>query len=375
VTTSAATTPRLSSVQQLRGYAAMAVVVMHARLMAADVAMRNGAPAPVEILPLFGAWGVDLFFVISGFVMTQVVANARATGSFEAGAGGFLLRRIGRVVPLYWIATLGMAIAIAALPAASRESVLAPVHVLASLLFVPAPNWKGEWLPVLVVGWTLTFEMLFYTVIAIALRWRWRMPVEGAAALLVSGALLGLGGRWPMPWGVLTDPLLLEFGLGVAAWWACRFWSPPRPVLRLCIATAVAVVVATSAAGALEWRVACWGAPSAVLVWALVVRERQAQGALEVSTAMGRLDAIMLRLGDASYSIYLFHLFAIKVMARVAIAAHVVPGIAGTIALEVLAILVSAGLGVAIHRALELPLLAAAYRVLPRAARRTRAGS
>ena len=167
-----------------------------------------------------------------------------------------------------------------------------------------------------------------------------------------------------MPWGVLTDPLLLEFGLGVAAWWACRHWSPPRPVLRLCIATAVAAVVATSAAGALEWRVACWGVPSAVLVWALVVRERQAQGAPELSTAMGRLEAIMLRLGDASYSIYLFHLFAIKIMARAAIAAHVAPGIAGTIALEALAILVSAGLGIAIYRAIESPLLTATYRCL-----------
>jgi exopolysaccharide production protein ExoZ len=249
------------------------------------------------------------------------------------------------------------------------------VHLLASLLFVPAPNWKGEWLPVLVVGWTLTFEMLFYAVIAMALRWRWRMPVEGAAAVLAFGALLGLARRWPMPWGILTDPLLLEFGLGVAAWWACRLWSPSRPTLRVCIATAVAVIVATSAPGALEWRVACWGAPSAVLVWALVVRERQSQVALEVSTAMRMLDAMMLRLGDASYSIYLFHLFAIKIMARAAIAAHVAPGIAGTIALEVLAILVSAGLGVAIHRAVELPLLTAAYRVLARSARRARAES
>jgi exopolysaccharide production protein ExoZ len=365
---------RIASVQHLRGYAAMAVVVMHARLMAADVAVRAGTPAPVEFLPLFGAWGVDLFFVISGFVMTQVVANARATASFEAGAGGFLLRRIGRVVPLYWIATLAMAAAIAALPAAARESEIAPLHLLASLLFVPAPNWKGEWLPVLVVGWTLTFEMLFYAVIAVGLRWRWRMPVEGAAAVLALGALLGQVGRWPMPWGVLTDPLLLEFGLGVAAWWATRHWSPSRTVLRLCIVAAVAAVVATSAAGALEWRVACWGVPSAILVLALVVREGQPPEAPSASKAMRRLDAIMLRLGDASYSIYLFHLFAIKIVARAAIAAHAAPGVVGTIALEALAILVSAGLGVAIHRAVEAPLLAATYRALARPMGRTRPG-
>jgi peptidoglycan/LPS O-acetylase OafA/YrhL len=371
----AAATQRLASVQQLRGCAAMAVVVMHARLMAADVAARNGTPAPVEILPLFGAWGVDLFFVISGFVMTEVVARARSTASFDAGAGGFLLRRIGRVAPLYWIATLAMAVAIAALPAASRESKVMPVHLLASLLFIPAPSWKGEWLPVLVVGWTLTLEMLFYAVIAIALRWRWRMPVEGAAAVLASGALLGLAGRWPMPWGVLTDPLLLEFGLGVAAWWACRLWSPSRAALRVCIATAIAVMVATSTSGGLEWRVACWGVPSAVLVFALVVREQRSQGAAGASTVMGRLDAIMLRLGDASYSIYLFHLFAIKIAARAAIAAHVEPGIVTTMALEALAILTSAALGLAVHRAIESPLLAATYRALARTARRARAGS
>ena len=367
-------TQRLSSVQQLRGYAAMAVVVMHARLMAADVAMRAGNPAPVDVLSLFGAWGVDLFFVISGFVMTQVVANARANASFEAGAGGFLLRRIGRVVPLYWIATIAMAAAIAVLPASARESTLAPLHLLASLLFVPVLNWNGEWLPVLVVGWTLTFEMMFYAVIAIALRWRWRMPVEGAAAVLACGALLGLAGRWPMPWGVLTDPLLLEFGLGVAAWWGAQRWSPSRLVLRLCIAAAIVTVVATSTAGGLEWRVACWGAPAAVLVCALVVRERLALVAPLGSTALRWLDALMLRLGDASYSIYLFHLFAIKIVARVAIAAHFTPGFVATFALEALAILVCAALGVAVHRLLEAPLLALTYGALTRALRRQRAG-
>jgi exopolysaccharide production protein ExoZ len=94
-----------------------------------------------------------------------------------------------------------------------------------------------------------------------------------------------------------------------------------------------------------------------------------------VSATLRRLDAIMLRLGDASYSIYLFHLFAIKVMARAAIAAHIAPGIVITIALEALAIVVSAGLGVVIHHAVEAPLLALTYRALARAARRTKAGS
>ncbi|MEO8753705.1 MAG: acyltransferase [Casimicrobiaceae bacterium] len=361
---------RLFSVQRLRGYAALAVVVMHARLMAVDAAVRSGTADSVSVLPLFGAWGVDLFFVISGFVMTQVVANARATASYEAGAGGFLLRRIGRVVPLYWIATLAMAAAIAALPASSRESTLAPWHLLASLLFVPAVNWNGEWLPVLVVGWTLTFEMLFYAVIAIALRWRWKMPVEGAAAVLAVGALAGLAGRWPMPWGVFTDPLLLEFGLGVGAWWAAQRWSPSRLILWLCIAAAIMVMVATSTASGLTWRVGCWGVPSAVLVCLLVVRERQAHGVRAEPVALRWLDTFMLQLGDASYSIYLFHLFAIKVVARVAIAAHFTPGLINTLALEALAIVASAALGLAVHRLLEAPMLALTYRALGRTARR-----
>jgi exopolysaccharide production protein ExoZ len=360
------TSVRLYSLQQLRGYAALAVVVMHARLMAADVAVRTGTPDSVSVSPLFGAWGVDLFFVISGFVMTQVVASARATASFEAGAGGFLLRRLGRVVPLYWIATLAMAAAISLLPASARESTLAPWHLLASLLFVPALNWNGEWLPVLVVGWTLTFEMLFYTVIAVALRWRWKMPVEGAAAVLALGALLGLTGRWPMPWGVFTDPLLLEFGLGVGAWWAAQRWSPSRRVLWLCIAAAIIIVLATSTAAGLTWRVGCWGVPAAVVVCALVVRERQAHGVSAEPAAIRWLDMLMLRLGDASYSIYLFHLFAIKIVARLAIAAHFTPGILTTITLETVAIVVSAALGLAVHRVLETPMLAATYRALGR---------
>ena len=161
----------LYGIQYLRALAALAVVVFHA-------AERSGYAFAI------GAAGVDVFFVISGFIM-WVIADRR-----PLSPGRFLADRIRRIVPVYWLAT-GVMVA-GALAGLFPNLVLTVEHVVASLAFVPArsPSTGALW-PVLVQGWTLNYEMFFYLVFAasLVLPARLRLPAMATvfAALVATG--------------------------------------------------------------------------------------------------------------------------------------------------------------------------------------------
>lgn len=128
---------KLVALQALRAAAALAVALHHARHEAGF--LRGAAAEQAGYLP----WnaGVDVFFVISGFVI------AYASGPFFGRPGGsrlFLTRRIARVVPLYWLATL-LVLAIALLrPSDLVSTELRPILVFASFLFIRSPG-PTEW--------------------------------------------------------------------------------------------------------------------------------------------------------------------------------------------------------------------------------------
>ena len=159
--------PTFRGIQALRGFAAALVVVLHA------TGQPFGMEASKPWVWMRGHAGVDIFFVISGFVMA-----ISATGQGRPTAGEFLRRRILRIVPLYWIFTLVMLAKILAVkvhPGLGRDVVhlQTPIgYVLASLFFIPYRNSQGDIAPVLAVGWTLSFEMLFYLLFALALKWK-----------------------------------------------------------------------------------------------------------------------------------------------------------------------------------------------------------
>ena len=107
--------------------------------------------------------GVDLFFVISGFIMT--VTSRKSTPA------DFAMRRLIRVVPLYWLLTATLAILVLLRPELFRSTTLSVATFVKSLLFIPYPNLGqgGKYAPLLVPGWSLNFEMFFYAIFAIAL--------------------------------------------------------------------------------------------------------------------------------------------------------------------------------------------------------------
>ncbi len=275
----------LLSIQYLRALAALAVVLSHT--------------TPLVTL---GQAGVDVFFVVSGFIMWTSTNRPTPPALF-------LWHRLIRIAPLYWVATLLMA-----------HHQGAPIEAVAkSVMFIPYFGEGGHIWPVLVAGWTLTYEMLFYVLVGVVLTMPRRvgLPVLAAALCLLAAANMLV----PLTDPVLltaTNPLILEFLAGVAiAEMRFRGGLPgPRGALLLVAGAIIAFwLPPTWHAPPGTWRFAWWGLPSAMIVMAAV--------SLEGAGKVMRF-APLLAIGDASYSIYLFHPFILKT-AENAFASHPLP--------------------------------------------------
>jgi peptidoglycan/LPS O-acetylase OafA/YrhL len=303
-------------VQALRAAACLLVVVYHARLAA-------GGAAAIRAWPN-GAAGVDLFFVISGYVM---VASSGGLGGRPDGWRVFMGRRLRRIVPLYWLLTMLKLGVTEAAPGWTPHTWPTAWNVCASLLFIPARDAAGAIRPVLPVGWSLNFEFFFYALFAGALALRlsplWLTPVLGA----VAAAGFFYAPSWPAPL-VLANGMVLEFAAGMVL--ASMPWRPGRRGAVALLGIGVALLLMLPQAG--HWRFLVWGVPAAAVF----------SGALALEASLGAaVPALVLAVGDASYAIYLVHPFAVP-----ALAAH------GRIA-AVLAVPVSVAAGMVVHRQVD----------------------
>lgn len=282
----------LRAIQYLRAVAALAVLAFHA---AAVAGWRFGA----------GAAGVDVFFVISGFIMTLVGARPGVS------PWRFLRRRAERIAPLYWLVTLTVAALAVASPALFPRMQVSASHLLQSLFFIPHRAPDGAIAPLIVPGWTLNFEALFYLIFALTLLAPNRFRAWLLSAILGALVAIGpLGDRQAPIWTTLTSPLLLEFLAGTwlgHAWRAGRLPSRRQGAAMMALAVALLALVAALQMDAEPMRIVVWGAPAVLLVAGAVAMERDG--------GLGE-HAWLRRLGDGSYSIYLVHGLAISAVGR-----------------------------------------------------------
>jgi len=284
----------LPSIQILRAVAALGVLTYHTFF---DTTFRFGA----HLVPhdfVIGAAGVDLFFVISGFVM--VYASERLFG--KPGASRvFLVRRLARIVPLYWAVMVIILAYVLAIYGQLLPEVYSAGSVIASFLFYPYARPDGTMALVHGLGWTLNYEMFFYTVFAMAILLPQRWAVTAILALFLALSLLGRLVALPMPFSFWCSPIILEFcfGMLIALAWREGVRLPPA-MSSLLVLAAMAGFAASAAWGPnAPWRAIEWGLPSAALVAGLVLSNRSGQP--------GRIGRAFGFLGDASYSIYLVH--------------------------------------------------------------------
>jgi exopolysaccharide production protein ExoZ len=195
----------LVSIQALRAIAALLVFWGHA-INAVNLKVT------AEFPPLYGQFGVDLFFVISGFVM---VYSSEGLFGQPGAPTKFFARRLARIVPLYWAATAILIWFV--VPYASTKA------VFGSLFFAPHIPLEA---PLLLVGWTLIFEMFFYAVFAIALLAKRRFAVVAGVSVFLICFSMVLGGPAPSAariWSpppssgiaYLANPIVVEFVFGM----------------------------------------------------------------------------------------------------------------------------------------------------------------
>ena len=305
---------RLESIQVLRAIAAIGVVFTHAITRISTVfpdASHHSLLTGTDGQLTAGDAGVDLFFVISGFIMLHVHRNN--FGQMRAPVN-FMTKRILRIVPIYWFLTTVALIVLMVAPqlfTTHYRGIDLP-WIIGSYLFVPIapPGWNAT--PVVGVGWTLNFEMFFYVVFALALFLPCRLGLglmfAGFGCLVAIGAVL----QPSLPvLGLVTNWLLLDFLMGVAvAWWLLvrgRLATGPALALLAAGVLCLAVAIAWPPPEEGPLRVLKWGIPTALIVWAM--------SSIEIPEGYSR--KLLSSLGDASYSIYLFQFFALPGWARV----------------------------------------------------------
>lgn len=310
------------SIQYLRAVAALMVVLYHAN---------RWAWRDFDI----GAAGVDIFFVISGFVLWTSISERPAAPLV------FLRRRLARVAPLYWILTLLVSGAAFFWPQLFFEADPTWGHVLMSLAFIQHFNPDGQPFPVISAGWSLNYEMIFYFVMAAALLRpsdkRFRALVLGLIGVVVFGFI------YRPAYFLGANPMFLQFVAGAAlARWRLTGVLPPRWIGYFAVVLGVAGLAVASRFDLFEhlWRPLFWGVPALLLVGGAVTVERA-----------GRLsDVEIVRVfGDASYSIYLCHVIVCELLTKV-IPTWLWIYVPIAVALSVVA-------GVLCHLALERPLL------------------
>jgi exopolysaccharide production protein ExoZ len=270
---------RMDSVQALRGIAALSVVLFHATWIG------------------LSSFGVELFFVLSGFIICHAAAKEPE---------GFMLKRACRVVPLYGLATIGVFVGALILPSLFASSEPTLWNLVRSLFFVPYVREDGVMMPLLFLGWTLNYEMLFYVIFAVALLLSRRL-----APVIAATVILALAFAHPMlaPLSAQLDfwsrPVILDFLVGISAY---LVWTRHRATLQnlpVKIASGVALAMLSFLITGIPHGVAPIIPIKALLGGILLLTSLRLDGAI-------KWPATILLLGDASYSLYLLHPYVLQ---------------------------------------------------------------
>lgn len=259
-------------------------------------------------LPCFGGFGVDMFFVLSGFVMAMVVATG------QSGAR-FAIHRISRIVPLYWVLTTFI-LAVAVLKPELLNSTTANLsNYLRSICFIPYLKENDTLMPMLFVGWSLNYEMFFYACIWLSMMVIRTHTLWSTTGLLLA-AYVGFGhfAENQVLNRFLGNELMFEFILGILAFQAYKkryFLKVPTGVMLAAGLVGYLFMAAAEAKALHVNRLLAYGVPSFLVICSAVSLEGVVNFAPRIALN------ILIGAGDASYATYLSHPYVTETMRKV----------------------------------------------------------
>jgi exopolysaccharide production protein ExoZ len=321
----------LYNLHVLRVIAALGVVYYHIT-----------SDAGLDLEANIGSRGVDIFFVISGFIIAYI-------GSKKPDQ--FLVRRLIRVVPFYWAATMFVFALVLVAPNLLHTTHADWKQLGASLAFIPRQPPGADQFPTLVLGWSLNFEMFFYLWFALALRFdQKRSPLICAVLIAIYCAVIHLAGIDNAILTFWARPIVLEFVFGIAVYYLFA-WDALKPPKALLLAVGLGGLVFIGY-GEYHWfdyyRVVIAGIPSFFVVLAALLLEKH----YHLTTQ----NKLIFLLGEASYIIYLIHPYIIYTVLRVVVGKRDLGEYAAVPLIAVL-IAITSAIAIAIHIYFEKPVM------------------
>lgn len=302
--------PELYSLQALRALAAVSIVAAHVNRKAQLHLNYNLNFAP----PVFADWGIDLFFVLSGFIIFYVhYHDLRKSLQVK----DYLLKRFFRIYPIYWIVTLLVIPIFFIMDNIGSGTERNPEVIVKSLLLFPQLHS-----PILFVGWTIVHEVRFYLIFGLFLFLTRNLRILLSCILLIFTLLIFLLNPPGLNFFIkdyLFSPFNIEFFLGCfSAYIVCLTNSKLQKIYLITAITTFLIYLGLNNSNIaneqilllsynnpliIRDRVFLLGIPFAIVVILL--------GIYELKYSL-RIPPILIYLGDASYSIYLTHFLFIS---------------------------------------------------------------
>ncbi|MFK7903097.1 MAG: acyltransferase family protein [Nitratireductor sp.] len=299
---------KLLSIQLLRALAVLAVMISHIAYELKNLLINSQVSIDDKLFP--GDFGVDLFFVISGFIM---IYTTQGYFGEKGQAWSFIRRRIIRIVPLYWTVTCLMIVAVMIFPASIRTATSDVWQWFCSFFFIPyAREGDGLIRPVLGIGWSLQYEMFFYAIFAVGLLFKRSVGLIliVAAPFVFWGSSYIIGSSSTL-WAFIGHPIIIEFSIGVVLGYLyLRGFRIPKVIgwMNLFIAFSILAALPGFGEELARSRHFYYGIPAAMFVcWAVLTRSHD-----QATVSRGWIE-----IGETSYATYLTHPFVIGITALI----------------------------------------------------------
>ncbi len=288
---------KIQSLQVLRALAAWLVVYHHYMQIFHSF---NSTSSIGEFLSSRGGFGVDLFFVLSGFMM-YLAASRPSTDGWS-----FFIKRLFRVFPTYWFFTFIIIIAVALIPSAFIYNQYTAYTLIQSLLFIPHESVSGLGVyPVLTVGWTLNYEVLFYSILAICLAVFKRKGIYICCALILLFPIVFYSFD-NVTMSVIKNPKMWQFVFGMAIGYI--FLKYKIIEIQLFKTGLISLI----AGGIVLSGIVGYGLIHTTISASLIVI-----GFILINNLFNEknlLTQFLIKLGDYSYSTYLAHILVLGVL-------------------------------------------------------------